>query len=87
MLDTWTYRLRLAWWARIWVRTIPRILPDQTNIGTGLCRRSYALACATRVEGILYEGRGRSVRLGIVRVARVRVPSGAVGLRRKPCLG
>jgi hypothetical protein len=45
------------------------------------------LRACLRVEGILYEGLGRSVRLGIVRVARVRVPSGAVGLRRRPCLG
>ena len=45
------------------------------------------LRACLRVEGILYEGLGRSVRLGIVRVARVRVPSGAGGLRRRPCLG
>ena len=45
------------------------------------------LRACLRVEGILYEGLGRSVRLGIVRGARVRVPPGAVGLRRRPCLG
>jgi hypothetical protein len=45
------------------------------------------LRACQRVEGILYEGLGRSGRLGIVRVARVRVPSGAGGLRRRPCLG
>ena len=39
------------------------------------------------VEGILNEGLGRSVRLGIVRVARVQVLPGKVGSRRRLCLG
>ena len=75
MLDTWTYRLRLAWWDWIWVRTIPRMLPGQTKIGTGLCRRSYGHTCM-RVEGILYEGQGRSGRLGIVRSTPGSSPAG-----------